>query len=50
VKREVKGREHWLSLDPAALSAAERWIAEQTSFWARRAAALAARLERGDAR
>ena len=50
VKREVKGREHWLSLEPGALSAAERWIAEQTSFWARRAAALAARLERGDER
>jgi hypothetical protein len=25
---------------------AERWIAEQTSFWARRAQALAQRLER----
>lgn len=50
VKREVKGREHWLSLEPGALTAAEQWIAEQTSFWAHRAAAPAARLERGDAR
>ena len=32
VKREVRGREHWIS--------------EQTSFWARRAEALAQRLER----
>lgn len=46
VKREIRGREHWLSLQPDALSLAERWIAEQTSFWARRAQALAQRLER----
>src|SRR5579862_3304696 len=46
VKREVRGREHWLSLQPDALTLAERWIGEQTSFWARRAQALAQRLER----
>jgi DNA-binding transcriptional ArsR family regulator len=46
VKRQVRGREHWLSLQPEALALAERWIGEQTSFWARRAQALAARLER----
>lgn len=46
VKREVRGREHWLSLQPAALNPAEQWISEQTSFWARRAEALAQRLER----
>ena len=45
VKRQVRGREHWLSLQPEALTLAERWIGEQTSFWARRAQALAARLE-----
>ena len=45
VKRQVRGREHWLSLQPAALTLAERWIGEQTSFWSRRAQALAARLE-----
>jgi DNA-binding transcriptional ArsR family regulator len=45
VKRQVRGREHWLSLEPEALTQAERWIGEQTSFWARRAQALAARLE-----
>ena len=45
VRREVRGREHWLSIEPAALSQAERWISEQTSFWTRRASALAARLE-----
>src|ERR1700761_4218478 len=47
VKREVRGREHWLSLQPDALTLAERWIGEQPSFWARRAQALARRLERG---
>jgi DNA-binding transcriptional ArsR family regulator len=48
VQREVRGREHWLSLQPDALTPAERWIGEQTSFWARRAQALAQRLERRD--
>jgi len=47
VKREIRGREHWLSLEPKALRAAERWISEQTSFWMSHAAALAARLPRG---
>jgi DNA-binding transcriptional ArsR family regulator len=47
VKREVRGREHWLSLRPETLTVAERWIGEQTSFWARRARALAQRLEHG---
>jgi DNA-binding transcriptional ArsR family regulator len=46
VKREVRGREHWVSLQPDALTLAERWIGEQTSFWARRAEALAQRLGR----
>ena len=46
VNRQVRGREHWLSLRPDALDAAERWIGEQTSFWSRRAEALAERLER----
>jgi DNA-binding transcriptional ArsR family regulator len=45
VRREVRGREHWLSLQPGVLALAERWISEQTSFWARRAQTLAVRLE-----
>lgn len=45
VKREIRGREHWLSLHPETLTQAERWISEQTSFWTHRAEALAARLE-----
>jgi DNA-binding transcriptional ArsR family regulator len=46
VRRAVRGREHWVSVRPEGLRRAERWIAEQTSFWSRRADALAARLER----
>jgi DNA-binding transcriptional ArsR family regulator len=46
LQREVRGREHWLSVRPEGLRSAEAWIAEQTSFWSTRADALAARLER----
>ena len=46
IERDVQGREHWLSLRPDGLALAERWLGEQTSFWARRADALAARIER----
>jgi DNA-binding transcriptional ArsR family regulator len=44
VRRTVRGRDHWLSLAPGALDAAQRWIAEQTAFWDDRADALAKRL------
>ena len=46
ISREVRGREHWLSVRPNGLRDAERWIAEQSAFWSNRADALAARLER----
>ena len=46
IDREVRGREHWLSVRSAGLASAEEWIADQVSFWSRRADALAARLER----
>jgi DNA-binding transcriptional ArsR family regulator len=46
VERDVRGREHWLTVRPAALREAEAWIAEQTSFWEGRADALAAHLAR----
>jgi DNA-binding transcriptional ArsR family regulator len=46
IRRDVRGREHWLSVQPDALEQAERWINEQTSFWAVRADALGSRLER----
>jgi len=46
IQREVRGREHWLSIRPAGLRMAESWINEQTSLWTVRADALSARLER----
>ncbi|MGE2729292.1 ArsR/SmtB family transcription factor [Mycolicibacterium vaccae] len=44
VRREVRGREHWLSLRPDGLTDAQRWIDEQSEFWSARADALAQRL------
>lgn len=44
VRREVRGREHWLSLQPDGLAAARQWIDEQTDFWSTRADALSQRL------
>ena len=44
VQRAIRGREHWVSIRPEGLTAAEGWIREQTAFWSRRADALAARL------
>lgn len=46
VRREVRGREHWLSLRPDGLSPARQWIDEQSDFWSTRADALADRLRR----
>jgi DNA-binding transcriptional ArsR family regulator len=46
IQRVVRGREHWLSIRPEGLVAAEDWISEQTAFWSLRADALAARLAR----
>jgi DNA-binding transcriptional ArsR family regulator len=49
VQRVVRGREHWLSIRPEGLSAAEEWIREQAAFWSVRADALASRLARREA-
>lgn len=46
VARDVRGREHWVSLRPDGLQTAEQWIASQTAFWSARVEALAERLER----
>jgi DNA-binding transcriptional ArsR family regulator len=46
VRREIRGREHWVSVQPDGLRHAEDWIEEQFAFWTRSADALAARLER----
>ena len=46
ITREVRGREHWLSIRADGFRDAEAWIAEQTSVWSERADALAEHLER----
>jgi DNA-binding transcriptional ArsR family regulator len=46
LSREIRGREHWISVRPEGLAAAEHWISEQSEFWARRANALERRLAR----
>src|SRR6476620_2969894 len=40
VRREVRGREHWLAVQPDCLTSARQWIAEQADFWSSRADAL----------
>jgi DNA-binding transcriptional ArsR family regulator len=46
VQREVRGREHWLSLRPEGLTAAQQWMNDQAEFWSTRADALSERLRR----
>ncbi|MCV7321582.1 ArsR/SmtB family transcription factor [Mycolicibacterium confluentis] len=46
VRREIRGREHWFSLDPRGLTMAQKWIDEQADFWSARADALSDRLRR----
>lgn len=46
VRREVRGREHWLSLRPDGLTPAQQWIDDQADFWSTRADALSQRLRR----
>ena len=45
ISRDVRGREHWLSVRPDGLLDAQSWIAKQTALWTQRADALAAHLE-----
>jgi DNA-binding transcriptional ArsR family regulator len=46
ISRDVRGREHWLSLNVQGLHDAEEWIAEQSQAWSDRADALADYLAR----
>jgi DNA-binding transcriptional ArsR family regulator len=45
VRREIRGRDHYLTAQPDSLAGAERWIAEYTSFWQASADSLARHLE-----
>jgi len=44
VTRRVRGREHWLRLEPRPLLAAARWLEHYRAFWDTRLAALDAML------
>lgn len=46
VRREVRGRDHYLRAEPERLTEAEQWIAEYTRFWERRADALVEYVEK----
>ncbi len=46
ISRDVRGREHWLSIKVDGLRDAEAWIAEQSAAWSARADALADYLRR----
>ena len=50
VRRRRAGREHLLSLDPAPLDAATRWMETQRAAWTARLDALAALLDEEDRR
>jgi DNA-binding transcriptional ArsR family regulator len=49
IARDVRGREHWLSVRGESLTGAEAWLAAQTAFWTAAADALAAHVERDGA-
>jgi len=40
VRRKVRGREHWLRLNPAPLRDASRWLEHYRQFWDSRLEAL----------
>jgi DNA-binding transcriptional ArsR family regulator len=50
IERDVRGRDHWLSIRPAGFKRAERWINQQMEFWSVRADALVARVDRKQGR
>jgi len=42
IERSVRGREHWLRLEPKPLQEAARWLAHYRAFWDTRLDALEA--------
>ena len=50
VKREVRGREHWLRLDPGPLASAHEWLSFYERFWRGRLDILEELLREDDAR
>jgi len=50
VRRDVRGREHYLTLDPRPLDRASRWIDTQRAQWTQRLQALDDILQQEDRR
>jgi len=48
VKRSIRGREHWLRLDPEPMREAARWLDHYRAFWEERLDALEAFLLEGE--
>ncbi|MGO9971351.1 MAG: ArsR/SmtB family transcription factor [Solirubrobacteraceae bacterium] len=46
VSRQIRGREHWISITPDGLREAEAWIAQQSAARSSRADALSDYLQR----
>ena len=49
VRREVSGRDHYLSLDPKPLNELTEWLVKSRDFWAARVDALESALRADDA-
>jgi DNA-binding transcriptional ArsR family regulator len=49
VRREVSGRDHYLSLDPKPLNELTEWLVTSRDFWAARVDALESALRADDA-
>lgn len=50
IRREVRGRTHWCSLDPGPLASANQWLRHYERFWSGRLDTLEQLLRADDAR
>ena len=50
IRREVRGRTHWCSLEPGPLASADQWLRYYERFWTGRLDALERLLRDDDAR
>ena len=50
IRREVRGRTHWCSLDPGPLASASEWLRRYERFWTGRLDILERLLREDDAR
>lgn len=50
IRREVRGRTHWCTLEPGPLASADQWLRYYERFWTGRLDALERLLRQDDAR